>query len=158
MITGAALFTAIKEDKDTDIATWLQNGQIDVNEKHKDSYPVIFAAYYGRVGIVQSLVHSRADLRNMNQYGETALDAAKKGNQPAVVAVLSSNPPLPQTPTYVITNLPKASGMFAHVDEAEIARAIYQAFGINTRNKVTFLPDDASNSHIITSAARFRVL
>ena len=139
-VSVATLFTAIKENKETDVAGWLQNGQIsDVNAQHKGTYAVIFAAYYGRGDIVRNLISSRADLTKVNQHDETALQAAEAGNQQAVVDILMRSGPAAQsTGRYIISNLPQPKGPWSHVNQTEIERALYTAFAINARNKVVF--------------------
>jgi len=71
---------------------YLENGHARLNEKRiLDGYTALhLAAKWGTSEILQFLCDQGAELRETNKYGETALDVARKFNNPECVGILKS--------------------------------------------------------------------
>jgi len=91
---GGVLFhdCALKNGRLPVMRFYLEKGYAQLNEKRLwDGYTALhIAAKYNSTEIIRFLSEKGADLREINKYGETALDVARRFNNPECIFILRS--------------------------------------------------------------------
>lgn len=123
-VSAQDIFSFVKEGDLKNISKVLQNKTANVNTINESGYtPLMFAAYYNQLEVIQFLLEKGAEINLESKYGTALMAATIKGHRDAVVFLIAEGATLNNKDSYGNTAL-LHSAVF---NRTEIAKLLLEA-------------------------------